>query len=298
MLEVYRVARRLARMPTSVLVLGETGVGKEVVAERIHRWSPRAAGPFVRLSCAALPATLIESELFGHERGAFTGADQRRIGYFESAAKGTLFLDEVGELPLETQVKLLTVLESRRLRRLGGTRDITVDIRLIAATNRDIEREVAAQRFREDLYYRLSAFQLRIPALRERKVEIALLAELFSREISRASGTEVSAIDREASQALAAHAWPGNVRELRNAIEHAVVLADRGRIGVEHLPPYIRAGSAAAPASPLDARLATFERQGIVDALEEARGNQSHAARLLGITRSALLHRIKKHGLE
>jgi DNA-binding NtrC family response regulator len=296
MVEVFRVARRLAAMPTTVLVLGETGVGKEVVAEQIHRWSSRAAGPFVRLNCAALPATLLESELFGHERGAFTGADQRKVGYFETARGGTLFLDEVGELTLESQVKLLTVLESRRLRRLGGREDITVDVRVIAATNRDLEQEVLARRFREDLYYRLNAFKLEVPPLRERKVEIALLAELFARAFARNAGVPVAVIGPSASAQLASYSWPGNVRELRNAIEHAVVLAD-GHIGVEHLPQSLRAQGERVADSVLDSRLADVERRSIVDALAQAGGNQSRAARNLGISRSALIHRMKKHGL-
>jgi transcriptional regulator with PAS, ATPase and Fis domain len=296
MVEVFRVARRLAATPTTVLLLGETGVGKEVVAEQIHRWSSRASGPFVRLNCAALPATLLESELFGHERGAFTGAEQRKLGYFETARGGTLFLDEVGELTLESQVKLLTVLESRRLRRLGGTEDVTVDVRVIAATNRELEQEVAARRFREDLYYRLSAFKLVLPPLRERKVEIMLLAELFARALARASSMPAPVISAAASAQLANYSWPGNVRELKNAIEHAVVLAD-GRIEAEHLPRSVREGAAPALDSALDSRLADVEKRSILDALAESGGNQSRAAKRLGISRSALIHRMKKHGL-
>jgi len=296
MVEVFRVARRLAAAPTTVLVLGETGVGKEVVAEQIHLWSSRGSGPFVRLNCAALPATLLESELFGHERGAFTGADQRKLGYVETARGGTLFLDEVGELSLESQVKLLTVIESRRLRRLGGTEDVTVDVRVIAATNRELEQEVAARRFREDLYYRLSAFKLVLPPLRERKVEIMLLAELFARALARASGLPPPVISPAASAQLASYSWPGNVRELRNAIEHAVVLAD-GRIEVEHLPRTVRDGAVAAIDSALDSRLADVEKRSITDALAQSGGNQSRAAKRLGISRSALIHRMKKHGL-
>jgi two-component system response regulator AtoC len=299
MVEVFRVARRLATMPTTVLILGETGVGKEVVAEQIHQWSSRARGPFVRLNCAAIPATLLESELFGHERGAFTGADQRKLGYFETARGGTLFLDEVGEVGLEMQVKLLTVLESRRLRRLGGNQEIIVDVRVIAATNRDLQQEVQARRFREDLYYRLSAFKLELPPLRERKVEIALLAELFAREVARAAGLPPPVIEAQASDTLASYSWPGNVRELRNAVEHAVVLAEHGRITVDHLPPAIRGEGDRAPqgGSVLDTRLADMEKRSIVDALAESGGNQSKAARRLGISRSALIHRMKKHGL-
>src|SRR5262245_14594699 len=228
MVRVFRLARRVAPAPTTVLLCGETGVGKEVLAEQIHRWSPRAHGPFVRLNCASLPETLLESELFGHERGAFTGADRRKIGYLEASGGGTLLLDEIGELTPAMQVKLLRVLETRRLRHLGGTHEISIDVRLLAATHRDLQADVASGRFREDLYFRLSAFVIEVPPLRERPAEIALLADLFARDLARRMAQPPPVIDPAAMSALAGHRWPGNVRELRNAIEHALVMAEGG----------------------------------------------------------------------
>jgi transcriptional regulator of acetoin/glycerol metabolism len=225
MQKVFGLARRLAQTSTTVLVLGETGAGKEVVAEQLHIHSPRAARPYVRLHCAALPETLLESELFGHEKGAFTGALTRKVGYVEAANGGTLLIDEVGELPPATQVKLLRVLETRSVTRVGGTVEIPVDIRVVCATNRDLLAEIAAGRFREDLYYRISAFTLRVPPLRERPSEIALLAEHFLREVAARLGVPAPLLDAAAEDALLRHAWPGNVRELRNAVEHAMVLA-------------------------------------------------------------------------
>ncbi|MBM4361858.1 MAG: sigma 54-interacting transcriptional regulator, partial [Deltaproteobacteria bacterium] len=246
MVQVYQLVRKLSAVQTTVLILGETGVGKEVVAEQIHQWSARATGPFVRLNCASLPETLLESELFGHERGAFTGADRRKLGYLEAAQGGTLFLDEIGELPLAVQVKLLNVLENRQVRRLGGTAEYPIDVRVISATHRDLSAEVARGRFREDLYYRLSAFTLQVPPLRERQGEIPLLGELFARESARRAGMAPLVLDAGALSALARHPWPGNVRELKNAMEHAVVLAEGGRITAEHLPESLRRREAAA----------------------------------------------------
>ncbi|KYG02145.1 transcriptional regulator, partial [Sorangium cellulosum] len=248
MVKVFQVVQRLARAQTTVLVLGETGAGKEVVSEQIHRASPRAGGPFVRLSCAALPETLLESELFGHEKAAFTGADRRKIGYFEAAQGGTLLLDEVGELPLAMQAKLLRVLESRRMARIGGTQEIELDVRVVCATHRDLPAEVAAGRFRQDLYYRISTFVLRVPPLRERRAEIALLAHRFAQQVAERMGEPAPRFAPAAMRLLEAHAWPGNLRELRNAVEHAVVLAEGGVIEVEHLPATV-AGADAAPAS-------------------------------------------------
>jgi transcriptional regulator with PAS, ATPase and Fis domain len=302
MVQVFQLARKLAAVQTTVLILGETGVGKEVIAEQIHRWSARAQGPFVRLNCASLPETLLESELFGHERGAFTGADRRKIGYLEAAQGGTLFLDEIGELPLPVQVKLLNVLENREVRRLGGTQEHPIDVRVISATHRDLQGEVAEGRFREDLYYRLSAFTLNIPPLRERHAEVALLGEMFARESARRAGKPPSVLEPTAVAALLRHPWPGNVRELKNAMEHAVVLADRGRIGAEHLPESVRRREAPLPSSPAAAgtvkdKLADLERRSIEEALAAENGNQTRAARRLGMSRRALIYKIEKYGL-
>jgi DNA-binding NtrC family response regulator len=304
MVQVFNLARKLAAVQTTVLILGETGVGKEVIAEQIHRWSSRAQGPFVRLNCASLPETLLESELFGHERGAFTGADRRKIGYLEGAQGGTLFLDEIGELPLAVQVKLLNVLENREVRRLGGTQEHPIDVRVLSATHRDLQSEVAAGRFREDLYYRLSAFTLSVPPLRERHADIALLAEMFARESARRAGRAAAVFDPSAIAALVRHPWPGNVRELKNAMEHAVVLADGGRIGAEHLPESVRqrqapaaAAGAAVPAGTVKDKLADLERRSIEEALAVEHGNQTRAARRLGMSRRALIYKIEKYGL-
>ncbi|HEX4340107.1 MAG TPA: sigma 54-interacting transcriptional regulator [Polyangiaceae bacterium] len=306
MVQVFNLARKLAAVQTTVLILGETGVGKEVIAEQIHRWSTRAQGPFVRLNCASLPETLLESELFGHERGAFTGADRRKIGYLEGAQGGTLFLDEIGELPLAVQVKLLNVLENREVRRLGGTQEHPIDVRVLSATHRDLQSEVAAGRFREDLYYRLSAFSLSVPPLRERLADIALLAEMFARESARRAGRPGAVFEPSTIAALARHPWPGNVRELKNAMEHAVVLADGGRIGAEHLPESVRrreapvpvGGPAAVPAAgTVKDKLADLERRSIEEALAAENGNQTRAARRLGMSRRALIYKIEKYGL-
>jgi two-component system, NtrC family, response regulator AtoC len=302
MVEVFQLARKLAGVQTTVLILGETGVGKEVIAEQIHRWSARAQGPFVRLNCASLPETLLESELFGHERGAFTGADRRKIGYLEAAQDGTLFLDEIGELPLAVQVKLLNVLENREVRRLGGTQEHPIDVRVISATHRDLASEVSSGRFREDLYYRLSAFSLNVPPLRERRTEIPLIAEMFARESARRAGREPPELDASAAAALMRHPWPGNVRELRNAMEHAVVLADHGGISAEHLPESVRRREVALPSSPNAAgtvkdKLADLERRSIEEALGAEGGNQTRAARRLGMSRRALIYKIEKYGL-
>ena len=240
MVQLFALARRLGELETTVLILGETGVGKEVVAQQIHRASPRAAGPFVRLNCSALPPTLLESELFGHERGAFTGAARRHGGFFEAAQGGTLFLDEIGELPLTAQVKLLGVLENREVRRLGSTLGHPIDVRIISATHRDLQSEVKRGHFRADFYYRLSAFTLVVPPLRERRAEISPLAEMFVEDGARRERVPKPTMDPEAITMLIRHSWPGNVRELRNAMEHAVVLADCGRIRAEHLPQSIR----------------------------------------------------------
>jgi two-component system response regulator AtoC len=240
MMKLFEVARRLGQLGTTVLILGETGVGKEIVAQEIHRASPRASGPFVRLNCSAFPSTLLESELFGHDRGAFTGADRSKQGYFEAADGGTLFLDEVGELPLAAQVKLLNVLENREVHRLGATVGRPIDVHVVSATHRDLRSEIGLGCFRADFYYRLSAFTLAVPPLRERRVEISILAEKFLSDCARRERKRKPTLGPEAITRLVRYAWPGNVRELRNAIEHASVLAGSGLVLPEHLPAAIR----------------------------------------------------------
>ena len=304
MVKLFHLVRRVAAMPTTVLLLGETGSGKEVVAEQIHLQSPRAGGPLVKLNCGSLPETLLESELFGHERGAFTGADKRNKGYLEAAHGGTLFLDEIGELTAATQAKLLRVIEERRFMRVGGREEVAVDVRLVAATHRDLEAAVREGRFREDLYFRLSSFVLRVPPLRERPAEIALLAELFARRFAERMGEGPPTITADAAAVLRAHRWPGNVRELRNAIEHAMVLAEEGEVRAEHLPPSVAAGGARradaegdAPAGPMKAHLESVEQRAIEEALAAEGGNQTRAAKRLGISRRALIYKIGKYGL-
>jgi two-component system response regulator AtoC len=299
MAQVFERVRRVAQAGTTVLLLGETGVGKEVIAEQIHRLSPRAGGPFVRLNCGSLPETLLESELFGHERGAFTGADRRKPGFLETADGGTLLLDEIGELGSSMQTRLLRVLEDRKFMRVGGREEITSDLRVVAATNRELEREVSAGRFRQDLYFRLSAFIIRVPPLRERPSEIDLFAELFARQFAKRMNRARFRLGGDAMAVLRAHDWPGNVRELRNAIEHAVVLAEDGVVAPHHLPDTVRgARSAGAASGGMRGQVAETERRAIEEAMNAEDGNQTRAARRLGISRRALIYKLDKHGLK
>jgi transcriptional regulator with GAF, ATPase, and Fis domain len=303
--DVLGQAAKVAPTETTVLLTGESGTGKEVVARFIHRGSPRAGGPFVGLNCAALPETLLESELFGHEKGAFTGATASRPGRIEQAAGGVLFLDEVGEMTPAVQAKLLRVLQEREYQRLGGTRPVKADVRVVAATNRDLETALARGEFREDLYYRLRVFEIGLPPLRERRQDILPMAEAFLEEIGSAVGRPAAGISRDAHAALLSHSWPGNVRELRNALERATILCDGGLITVEHLPIGVgqrgvssgsRTNDGAFPTGGVN--LDVVERDLIAKALKEAQNNRSQAARLLGITRSQLYSRLQKHGLE
>ena len=303
--DVLAQAARVAQTETTVLLTGESGTGKEVVARFIHQGSPRKNGPFVAINCAALPDQLLESELFGHERGAFTGAVSAKPGRIEQANGGVLFLDEVGEMALTVQAKLLRVLEEREFMRLGGTRSTRVDIRVVAATNRDLQAALRRAEFREDLYYRLSVFEIALPRLRDRLDDILELADAFLEEIGSTVGKPPSGIARDAREQLLAYAWPGNVRELRNAIERAVILADGGDIRREHLPVAMPRHTGQTPAydvaaSPLPAggvNLDALERSLVMKALEQARHNKTRAAKLLGLTRAQLYSRIEKYGL-
>ena len=300
-------ARKVAPTDTTVLLSGETGTGKEVLARAIHHASARADGPFVALNCAALPETLVESELFGHERGAFTGADRLKRGRFELAAGGTLFLDEIGELPLAVQAKLLRVLQERQYERVGGTTTLDTDIRLLAATNRDLNRAVAENRFREDLYYRLAVFPVHLPALRERGEDVLLLAEHFVRQLGAKLGQPAPGLCDAARHRLLAHAWPGNIRELQNALERALILADGAPISAEQLGivPLVSPGATSGAATIEETEpgtepgtLAHQERHMIGDALRRANGNKSRAAAMLGLSRFQLLRRLHRHGLK
>jgi transcriptional regulator with PAS, ATPase and Fis domain len=300
MQKVFRLARRLGQAPTTVLVAGETGTGKEVVAEQIHRWSPRASGPFVRLNCASLAENLLESELFGHEKGAFTGADRRKIGFVEAAIGGTLLLDEIGEMPLALQAKLLRVIETKQVVRLGGTSEVPVDVRFLCATHRNLKQEVSTGTFREDLYYRISTFTLQIPPLRERPAEITLFAELFASHVAQRMGVPAPKIALDASESLLKHAWPGNVRELRNAIEHAVVMAEEGTVRAEHLPESVLRPSEPMPiesARAMKEQFAEVEKKNVEAALAAEGGNQTRAAKRLGITRRMLIYKMAKFGI-
>ena len=294
--ETLERAQRVAPTETTVLLTGESGTGKEVVARAIHHASARADRAFVAVNCAALPDTLIESELFGHERGAFTGADKLKRGRFELAAGGTLFLDEIGELMPGLQAKLLRVLQEREYERVGGTVTLVADVRLIAATNRDLERAVAEGRFREDLYYRLAVFPVRLPALRERGDDVILLADRFVSELGAKLGKGDSGLSRDARQALLDHPWPGNIRELQNAIERALIVSDGGLITAVQLG--LTPGRAADPSpAATDGSLVEVERRTIQSALERAKGNKSRAAAALGITRMKLYTRLRRLGL-
>jgi transcriptional regulator with GAF, ATPase, and Fis domain len=298
-------ATQVAATETTVLITGESGTGKEVVARFIHRGSPRAGGPFVALNCAALPEQLLESELFGHERGAFTGALQSRPGKIEQAAGGVLFLDEVGEMSPAVQAKFLRVLQEREYQRLGSSKTLRADARVVAATNRDPRRAMETGALREDLYYRLSVFEIHLPPLRERPEDVLVLADAFLDEVGASIGRPAAGISEDARGQLLAHAWPGNVRELKNAIERAVILCHGGLLTREHLPgsvsraPAARGETAAAPSEPSagDLRLDAAERTLLSRALERSRDNKSEAARLLGLSRGQLYSLMRRHGL-
>jgi formate hydrogenlyase transcriptional activator len=294
---------QVAPTDTTVLVTGETGTGKEVVARAIHRGSARARGPFVAINCAALPEQLLESELFGHERGAFTGALAARAGKIEQAAGGVLFLDEVGEMTPPVQAKFLRVLQEREFQRLGGARTLRADVRVVAATNRDPRRAMESGAFREDLYYRLSVFEIYLPPLRDRADDILVLAEAFLEEIASGVGRPAAGISEDARQQLLAYAWPGNVRELRNAMERAVILCNGGLITRDHLPMTLARSVAAAtaekPAEPLAAALTheAVERELLLKALAQTRNNKTQAARLLNLSRGHFYTLLRRHGL-
>ena len=303
MREVMDLAARVAPFPSTVLLTGESGSGKEAVARAVHRASPRGGKAFVAVNCGAIPENLLESELFGHERGAFTGADRAREGLFEEADGGTLFLDEIGELSLPLQVKLLRVLQERTIRRVGGTGERAVDVRVLAATARDLVDEVREGRFREDLFYRINVVQIHVPPLRTRPEDVPPLAEHFLRLHAKRLGVEAPGLPRDLVPVLAAYSWPGNVRELENVIERALVLSG-GRVAVEHLPPHVRTGRHPFQVPDDDGdlsvkrRLPALEKSLIERALERSRGNRTRAAELLDLSVRALSYKIHDYGLE
>ena len=296
--EALGLCDKVADSNTTVLLLGETGTGKELLARYLHRASARADAPLVAINCAALTETLLESELFGHEKGAFTGAVSQKIGRFEMADGGTLLLDEIGDLSPSTQVKLLRVLQEHEFVRVGGTRTVACDVRTIAATNRDLKAAIADGKFREDLFYRLNVFPILLPPLRERREDIPALAECFTLRISRQLGRPVPGLSRGAMAVLTGHRWPGNIRELQNVIERAVLMSEGGTIEPAHLPKDLVGTSAGTLPDQDHGTLWDYERAMIVRALEDSNWNQSQAARTLGISRDNLRYRVKKYDIQ
>ena len=300
MRQVYEQVTQVAPTNTTVLIRGESGTGKELIAHALHYNSLRAKKPFIKVNCAALPETLIEAELFGHEKGAFTGAQERRKGRFERAEGGTLFLDEIGDLSAATQIKLLRVLQEREFERLGGSTTIKANVRLLTATNRDLEQAMSDGAFREDLYYRLNVFSIFVPPLRERKDDILLLADHFVDKYAAEHHKPIRRISTPAIDMLASYHWPGNVRELENAIERAVLVCESQVIHGYHLPPTLQTAEASgtlARTSLADA-VDSFERDLIVDALKTTRGNRAKAAKLLSTTERIMGYKVKKHAID
>ena len=299
-LEVFEMIGQVSGTDTTVLIRGESGTGKELIADALHRSSDRAGGPFVKVNCGALPESLVESELFGHEKGAFTGAKETRKGRFELADGGTIFLDEVGDIPPSLQVKLLRVLQEGTFERVGDSRTRRVDVRVLAATNRDVEEQLGDGTFREDLYYRLNVFPIHVPALRERKSDVLLLADHFVERYAHKNHKEIHRISTPAIDMLHAYHWPGNVRELANCIERAVLLSTDGVIHGHHLPPSLQTAEATDTEfkGDLESALNSLERELVVDALKTTRGNQAAAARKLGITDRKLRLRVEKYDID
>ena len=301
MQEVFGMVAQVADSNTTILITGETGTGKELVARAIHMNSPRHGGPLVQVNCAAIPDTLIESELFGHERGAFTGALHQRRGRFEEANSGTIFLDEVGELSAAAQVKLLRVLQEKRFQPLGSSRVINVNVRIMAATNRNLEQDILAERFRADLFYRLNVFPIYLPALRERGSDIILLADHFILKYSKEMGKNVKKISTAAIEVFLSHKWPGNVRELENCIERAVLLCNTDTVDCQHLPPSLQVREKKVEKienSKLSSVVKAQERSLIINTLEATGGNQTKAANILGTTKRIIQYKISKLGID
>ena len=296
--EVLELVQRVAPTTSTVLIQGETGTGKELVARAIHRASSRAGHPFVAINCAAITESLLESELFGHAKGAFTGAIAQKIGKIESATGGTLFLDEISELAAPMQAKLLRVLQEREVEPVGGTRSIKVDVRILAATNRNLEAEVRAGRFREDLFFRLNVLSITTPPLRERLEDIPLLAQSFVMKVSKQYNVPVKPLSAQAQALMMEYEWPGNVRELENALERAVVLGDTDEIVPEDLPESIREAAASEPDADYYCAIKHSKRQLIVRALGQANGHYIEAARILGLHPNSLLRLIRNLGLK
>jgi DNA-binding NtrC family response regulator len=301
MQEVYRLIENLSSTDASVILTGASGTGKELAARTMHRLSRRSAGPFIAVNAAAIPENLMESEILGHERGAFTGAVGVRAGCFELANQGTLLLDEIAEMPMALQPKLLRVIEDRRVRRLGGNHEFLVDVRVIAATNRDPRAAVEAGKLREDLYYRLNVFTIALPSLTERRGDVPLLAQHFIREFNAKHTAQVAGLRDEALELLKAYPWPGNVRELKNVVERAVILARGTWIESHHLPAYVQdpqAGASAKIVLPIGVTAAEAEKELILRTLEGVGQNKAEAARLLGLDVKTIRNKLKCYGLE
>jgi len=297
MLRVFDLIRNAAQSEAPVVIYGESGTGKELVASAIHRQGARAEGPFIKVNCAALNESLLESELFGHVKGAFTGADRTRVGRFEAASGGDIFLDEIGDLPPSTQVKLLRVLQEKEIEKVGDHKPISIDVRIIAATNKDLGKLMEEGKFRDDLYYRIGVIPIHLPPLRERREDIPLLVDTFVHRIGLKSKKKITGVNQEAMERLAGCDWPGNVRELINALEYAFVLCPGGLIGPSHLPPDL-GGKISSPVGKKPAvrpRRTRVRREDILHALKEAGGNKSEAARLLGVSRVTLWKWLKAH---
>jgi Nif-specific regulatory protein len=300
MREVYQMISQVSKSNATVLIRGESGTGKELVANSIHYSSHREKNPFIKVNCVALPTTLIESELFGHEKGSFTGAIKQKIGKFELAHKGTIFLDEIGSIDLEVQANLLRILQEKEFERVGGQRTIKTDVRIIAATNKNLERSVEEETFRGDLYYRLNVFPIYLPPLRERKTDILLLADFFLEKYAAENSKDIKRFSTPAIDMLMEYHWPGNVRELENCIERAVLLCEEGVIHSYHLPPTLQTGkeSDTVPALSLEDAIANLEREMIIDALKNTRGNITIAVKILQTTVRKFAYKAQKYGVE
>ena len=293
--KIKEIIRKISPTPTTVLITGESGTGKEVIARAIHGQSNRSSGPFIAVNIGGVPETLLESELFGFERGAFTGADKRKIGIFELATGGTLFLDEIGDAALPLQIKLLRVIQEKKLQRLGGTQMIPIDVRIIAATNRNMEAKVEDGSFREDLFYRLNVIRIEVPPLREHREDIPVLSGRLIEEFNRKLGKKIEGVDPEALQSLNSYSFPGNVRELENIIERAIIFADTDNLKQKDLNLSRKPDSSPLPET---RTLSDLERQAIIDSLHRWEGNRTRAAKELGITRRTLFNKLKEYGLD
>ena len=297
MRKTMELVEKVAPSKASVVITGQSGTGKEMIARAIHQLSPRRDKPFIAINCSAIPSSLIESEMFGHERGAFTGADQRRLGAWELADGGTLFLDEVGEIPVELQAKFLRVIEEERLRRLGGKNEISLDVRVVCATNRDLKEEIKAQRFREDLYFRLNVFHINLAPLKERRDDIPMLVQHFIDKFSKEGGKKLQGLSGAAMKMLSDYAWPGNIRELRNTLERAVILCGTGLIEPEHLPSELAGGGgeSAYLKLPYGLPLREVEKEYILATLGRLQNNKARTAQALGISEKTLYNKLYRY---